>query len=418
MKKILYFSSLAAIGLSLLSCSSEEINDLANDKVDNLASGYVIPLEEAIETAQDAMTQLFPSTRAGIRNVSSVETLGKRTRSTEDDAIYYIINYENNGGFAIIGGDKRQETVYALSDEGSINLSDTASNNGLKLYLDGLPKKIKSDNINGVIITDPVRPQLKGEVLVPPMLTSYVRNWNQIDFNKYVRQYCNNNLKTPVGCAVVATAQILSHFKHPKTIVFNDGTGEKTYNFNWDVINSGSNGASDQIARLFQILGSKDYLNVKYSTDTIKGTTCDFYNVEANAYYRLGYEYPTRFKGFLYTSTLPTATTVIKQLKEGKPVQLTGNTGDVEPNYPHCWVVDGLAYLQKPDLSTGVTTSYYYYHFVWGNSNKNNGYYRYDGGTFDGNFESYSGSWAEDEPGGVLGKNYRNIYTYMRFTVR
>lgn len=120
---------------------------------------------------------------------------------------FYIVNY-TEGGFALLAGDTRAETdVYAFSEEGTISLSDTANNPGLKHYL----TNIMYPPSHSVIINPGLDPDkfFKFTKNVPPLASQYIADWNQTSpFSKYTRN--------PVGCVVLAMAQAVATMEWPK----------------------------------------------------------------------------------------------------------------------------------------------------------------------------------------------------------
>ena len=79
--------------------------------------------------AIDAPAEDGAATRSGgVRRVKSVTTVspevlnpgGTRSEATADvEELLYIVNFENEAGYAILGADDRLEPVYAVVDEGS-----------------------------------------------------------------------------------------------------------------------------------------------------------------------------------------------------------------------------------------------------------------------------------------------------------
>ena len=101
-----------------------------------------ISLKEALVLAEDMVGTLDSCvTRASARNVKSIDNIKRRvaTRSNGNNSGYYLINYDDNQGFAIVSSYKCDNPVFAFSNEGNLNLSDTASNLGLAAYLNSLP---------------------------------------------------------------------------------------------------------------------------------------------------------------------------------------------------------------------------------------------------------------------------------------
>lgn len=129
-----------------MSCSQENllIPDTETTAQETPASTK-ITLPEALKNAESAFGMLDLNTRA-IRIPESVEYIGAnyqtRSSSSNEDVKYYIVNYADNQGFAVLSADAEKGKVFALSDEGSISLSDTIDNPGLGVFFNKLNKWI------------------------------------------------------------------------------------------------------------------------------------------------------------------------------------------------------------------------------------------------------------------------------------
>lgn len=379
MKKFFYFSSLAALGLSFLSCSSEEINDLTNNKVNNPTSAYALPLDKVLKKADLFLQELEQNggTRAKERTVSSVERLGVQTRSNGEDSGCYIVNYGENDGFAIVSTDSRTMPIYAISPEGHFSINDTVGNPVLKGYIDVIT--------NGIII-DPGTPDPIVDVdnapnitqLVKPLISESVRKWTQKSHNQYVRYKCGNSADTPVGCVVLSAAQIMSVLKWPNVINVKDAdnhyTGDTLY-LDWDAINSGDPSADDQIAHLMEILGRPYYYDVTY---TLTGSSADATQT-SEVFEKLGYDNYSDIEYVTYYSQDDDieADVIYELRKRRRPVQAlaTGYSTLEQTSIVdrHAFVIDGYCVQQVINV---VQASYNtYYHIVWGRGREINGYY-------------------------------------------
>ena len=101
---------------------------------------HAVPVEQALEELQsvleeiDAPAEDGAATRSGgVRRVKSVTTVspealspgGTRSEATADvEDLLYIVNFENEAGYAILGADDRLEPVYAVVDEGSLTTEE------------------------------------------------------------------------------------------------------------------------------------------------------------------------------------------------------------------------------------------------------------------------------------------------------
>ncbi len=141
MKNMKYLSLLAILGL-LVGCTSDPTTEEAPQppSVPEQKISHVVPVEQALEDLQglleaiDAPAENGAATRSGgIRRVKSVTTVspealslgGTRSETTANvEELLYIVNFENEAGYAILGADDRLEPVYAVVDEGSLTTED------------------------------------------------------------------------------------------------------------------------------------------------------------------------------------------------------------------------------------------------------------------------------------------------------
>jgi hypothetical protein len=119
---------LGTIALLLTACSAmEEPSDNRSSSLND--DPNFISLDEALKNADNQFSAMFKSTRSG-RTVIDTEELRTRTRS-DADSLYglYLVNYED--GFAMLSADARRPAVLAISEEGSMHLSDTTTSQDL-----------------------------------------------------------------------------------------------------------------------------------------------------------------------------------------------------------------------------------------------------------------------------------------------
>lgn len=119
MKKFYLFASLAGLGL-MFSCSQEGVAEAPNGE--EQAASYTVSVEEALAHLQSTMDGM--ETRAAGRTVSGVEVLLRSELSAtraagDDEPLAYVVNFDE-GGYAILGADLRQEPVIAIVNENSM----------------------------------------------------------------------------------------------------------------------------------------------------------------------------------------------------------------------------------------------------------------------------------------------------------
>ncbi len=102
-------------------------------KQQNPTDPFAVPIEEALDGMYDLMESLYgPGTRAASRRVANVGALkGSRlapmTRClmTElPENPFYLVNFTNDEGFAILGGDRRLSSVLCVTESGSFTVDE------------------------------------------------------------------------------------------------------------------------------------------------------------------------------------------------------------------------------------------------------------------------------------------------------
>lgn len=352
----------------LSSCTQENPADSASVQDVGTAEHFV-SAEKAVEIARAYVVS--HDTRSSVLNVSNIETLGvKPTRSGEpdDDVLwgYYVINFENNSGFALVSADSRNMPVYAFSDEGSLNLSDTINNPGLREYISGLPYSLPASGDpalegslpNGLESFDPgLQPSpITRTKEVPPLLYHTIRMWSQwAPFNKYC--LTPSGQQSVVGCVPLSTGMIMSYYDSP--------TEYKGYSFDWSEMKRRH--ASDDLARLLWVLGLPENLNTKYMVGEEQTSE---YTIP-KTYVNMGYKNPDK-SNFVESKAL-------EIIRGNNPIQVVGG-GGTDNIKLHAWVVDGLYTVKYTDSiypDTPMVNYSYYFHCVWGWGGKCNGYYSF-----------------------------------------
>lgn len=365
--------------LLLGACTSSEPDMMSlreNIEIDN---PNFVSVEEALKNADEQFAAMFgPRTRAS-RKVKDVETFRNTnaTRSADDDEMFgfYIVNYENDGGFAMLSADRRREAVYAISDEGSLHLSDTLDNKGLSWYINNHMTTLDLIPTPAVPIDTltpkPDNPKITTTMLVPqPMLQGFMAQFSQDNpFNKYC--FTSDGSQAKVGCVPLAVGTVMGYYKWPQSAL--------GYSFNWTQISQRAD--SDGWPRLFEILGRSSLLNVEYGT-----TTSNARISPVVAFIRMGYENAT------VNVFMPQV--VNSSIMGLNPVICSGNNSSF--NKYNAWVIDGGMIKEKTYESVEpaeppVVTTYYYYRCVWGWGGTANGYYYYGNGKIGANSDLDTG---------------------------
>lgn len=306
----------------------------------------------------------------------------ERTRSISEgnDTIAYIINYENNGGFAIIAADHRVPSVLAFSETGNFDRNmDITKDCFLSLipsYVDRYRKETRS-NVEYACFETVAANDMK---TVPSIIR--IKLHQKSPWNKYIKG------GNPAGCVPVALASIVSHCADSLKL------SEKVYHWN-AIVNAiavgpypdihysapgggfvigpplvdrvmSYNDAVDSMAYFLYEIGKQEFLNVTYKSDASYAYDFDAYRLLK----RLGFTLST-----YYTYH---AETLFSLAKSGDNIIYVSG---VSPFQRHAWVIDGCKYKVITDFSDRDYSEVYYW-CKWGweeeHGKENDGYYNGD----------------------------------------
>ena len=352
----------------LSGCSSEEPESL---KVTGNKKGLddnFVTLSEALENAEGLLKKIEGVGSRSARNVRSVELYQSKTRSDNDDVFgFYVVNFES--GFALLSADKRRVPVYAISDEGSLSLSDTLSNPGLAWYFTNVVNQDLPYG-GGASGTDPVPlnpfDKTNGECtidtisLAQPLLKGFLGRMSQHFPNNRFTPVMNNE-NTPVGCLNLAIGTIFGYYEWPASY--------NSYSFNWKDMKMDL--YDERWARMFREIGSSSNLNTSYSPS-------------GSGSYRSNI--PRTMKNWKYTTGIYSKLDrkiVREELTLEHPVIFMGYTTVDGETEGHAWLTDGgysiHQYGWTKDAISGDKVYFEYtddyLHMVWGWGTMSNGYY-------------------------------------------
>lgn len=164
MKKKIYLLATLLLMNVLQSCQDEveegySVDSIKKESVKEglnlralFSENHVISVSEASETALKA-AEMFAdeSTRADVQEPRIIESVGVygrkntplRTANVSEDTLYYVFNFEDNRGFAIVSADDRIPTqILAYVDNGS--LENDVDNPGLRYGLELMQHYVES----------------------------------------------------------------------------------------------------------------------------------------------------------------------------------------------------------------------------------------------------------------------------------
>lgn len=419
--KTLKFLIFHVLLLILGSCSNEQ-TELENGFNGDTSETTRVDMKTALARAEKMFCKIEGgSTRS--RKVAQIRYLqvNPQTRAGKSlDSLYYLINYADDGGFAVAGADTRLDEIYAISESGHLEESDVAENPELEYFFQMLPDEECLNMLGGSGMT----PDSTMIVLPPGQLTD-------IDLSEKVGPFINPNVSKwsqyppynnrcikkdgtvcVTGCVPLATAIIMSHYEWPYIY---DGVM-----YDWQAMksakpyrpNQGMN-PKDSIAiinahipHFIRALGSENNYSTDYGVDRSSSNTKAHYK---RTFRHFGYNEPNDFKDYDPNS-------LQKLIKNSQgPVLIRGKHSDGDK---HAWVIDG--YYLDSHRGTAYVGGHggdgLMFHVVWGFSGGYNGYFKF--GSTVTNLYRYSESW--DDPWWKINylydkeeyKNYLKIVQY------
>lgn len=373
----------------LTACSASDENIVSYSENNPEFKSNSISVQQALKTAESLFNSLETiETRASTRRVESIESVDlsqaimTRSEICLPDTVLYLINYTNEQGFVLMGADKRLEPIYAFSETGSLNISDTTYNKGLALFI----RNVSMDISQKITYSESAKtratiPDVDGNINSPYQISNikmeYKRGpygksrlWSQgSPFNKYC--YTTSNQQAPVGCVAVATGLIMAYHQYPAQI--------EGYNLNWGEMNKVGNGlnststvGTDDVARLLSCLGRSKYLMMNYGVNS-SGANSNRVPVTLRT---LGYtcgSLEAYNKDKIVTHYTNSTT----------PVYMRGNAGkDASGNYinGHAWIIDGALNIWLQYIMQGgrrMETNAIYFYCNWGWRGTANGWYQH-----------------------------------------
>lgn len=369
--------------LLMLSCSKESQIPIFNIE-DNETS---ISLDEALINLSNKLDEIYGAETKGSTHVSfdanKIETLSRKdlapatksSFSNEDENLLYVVNFDDNKGYAVLSATRKITTdVLCITEEGSMSIEKLCESIPSESYttkslceddrfvpigIDVVPAILMSyvilETEYGVYISedsDYYDPETKASS--SPSGTKYgpylTTKWTQsYPFNMYTP----NNVSA--GCVAIATAQIMQFCHKPANPSF-DGVS-----CSWSDMATvcnylnpssyGTSSAASQVGHFVYEIGKSNNCHVRY--DDGCWAMADGAKRTLNNY---GYSNVDKRTGFASGDKKA----VNNQLKAGRPVYMGGcHSGTVSEG--HAWVIDGL---------WGD-----YYHINWGWRGNCDGYF-------------------------------------------
>lgn len=363
-----------------------------------------VSVEDALRQLDNVLDILDTPTRGEKRTVREVLAHSpKRTRSggsnSIPDTLLYIVNFDDDQGYAILAADSRLEPVLALIDcgvyEPSENYADETGLTDADLDEDEKDEFWCNGPLTGTfrtieIIEDyadgyanpPYTKKEYGELIRQKQVGPYIQTkWGQGDpYNRMCNgrsnitfHYDTNpNNNNKAGCVAIALAQILAYHQYPKSAY--------DHTYDWSKITNTpillSYDSTTEIPHLIRAAGISCRTN--YGKESSSSTAYRAKKAMKNIF---GYSGTNRHLSFADKN-------IRDMLDNDSPVLVTGKPKRKFSG--HAWVIDGYIYGYRKVITEAysdenytelISTSEeneaptYYYHCNFGWHGDANGYY-------------------------------------------
>lgn len=395
MKKILGFSFLTLLPL-LGSCTDFNDATLLSQSDNTTAQKNIRSVDDAIAIAANYANTGNVKSRTERHAVASTVTTiysSKKGRSA-DDVLYYVVNYDDNQGFAVVGAPLCVPELIAITESGTYNDPENLKNESFHFAMNAVGAYIEAMAINppdGPDIPIPIDTTLAVEKRpFETKIGPHVRiQWNQAWPEN---MYAINHV---AGCYPVALAQAFTYLK-PFTelqLTF-EGRDTDILIIDWDIIKKHHTSGRSYILSEADLDWHytycplekelhKDIGRLVRQCGEITGATYDI--IEGEVLGRTHTE-PTfadiGVRKFLGPCLAGYGTLDLIKKMGTKGIAIMNSS-----NPPHTWLADGYSeigyYLivKEPGASgNDEITKYsnYYLHYNWGYSGDSNGYFLED----------------------------------------
>ena len=337
-----------------------------------LATAAPVSQAEALQTAQS----FFSSRGKLLSSISAAPARRDLAEGPAEAAPYYVFNLGGDGGFVVVSGDDRTVPVLGYADSGYLDLNHLPD--GLQDLLDGYSAEmatLKSGSVpsvsSGSFVKAPVAPLVK-------------THWNQ-DYpyseNLPLIMHSGELTRAATGCVATAMAQIMKYHSWPQSACLSipsylsedidsllpelppvsfDWANMK---YNYTTVDSVPEEIAS-VALLMEYCGHSVEMNYGYSSSSYSQTIPEALKTF------FGYDKGARFVQRNHYTYSDWVQLLYDELAAGRPIVYSAKT----VSSGHSFICDGY---DQDD----------YFHFNWGWSGNNDGYFRltslnpYDQGT-------------------------------------
>lgn len=407
-KTFIYWGAL--VFFLLASCSDnisydDSSSEQTIDKTGDSSKGTKRTKEEVLAIAENFFTQVQlrsgttkSSSQRKVKSVDIVHDLNfntnfKSLRSTSGqynnnlltDSLLYLVNYEDNNGFALIGADTRLDDIYAISEKGSFQFADSIE----------IPALSAMFEIMRYNISESLKPKANITKAAVTTSTTVIKDWTTMDYNITPRldvqwgqgapfnRYCftTDGRQAVAGCVAIALAQCMLYCEYPKSY--------NGYTFNWNEIKKVKNRdyssltGADQLARLINCIGI--LVNMDYGVSSSEAYSERIFD----AMTAMGYPSQLGFEDRFYYAP------IAAYLDNGNIIYARATTDDRSGG--HAWVIDGCMDQERVTYNSYDGTMYSYRYLAHCRFGWN--------GTADGYYSVKVGEDIDTQQGPVTGGN-------------
>lgn len=383
MKKSFYW-----MAMLLLFVACQKDDEPSIDKTDpDTNEEYRVSEKEAVSRAVKAIESIEEETssRASIeRRLKQVQRVRNSalTRNAEEiEELFYLVNFADEQGYALVAADERMTDVYMMAEKGNLDLEEVDPQSGLAFFLDRAVvyahgELIPNDSLRIPPVDDDGDDEMvdRDDTISCLLPEEYMGRWYHV-YRRYhtisnnaLLSTCwhqsnpyNNNcpimangFKASAGCVAIAMAQIMAYHRYP--------TAAFGHSYNWDAMLASSaiypsnNEAATSVANLVRDIGTS--VNMRYGV-TEQGASEASPSSVANGFRQFGYS-ADNLSNYSFN--------VVKgNINTARPVFVGAYNATGEG---HAWVIDAYTYEQCEALYYSVETKEYCFTLNEGSRNE------------------------------------------------
>lgn len=274
------FIILASFGLLAASCTSIVDPAYDGEMQSQEHKSNIRTVEEVIDIAEKSLMKFGIETKSGIPsrtiNRSNVQVLyNTATKSLpHEDTLMYVVNFNENQGFALISADRRDPELLILTESGNFDGRKTESP-AFNMYFQNILTELSQEKSASSTMSNDYDEMVFNRVDTTTNVTTsgelLVSAWHK--YAPY-SNYCTTsaNINTNAGSGPVLLAKLLASFEYPTFIPLTFASSPTSTLFlNWDQM-------SDQNAALLirelGELSSTNYNSSNVSTTLVGLQNC------------------------------------------------------------------------------------------------------------------------------------------------